>query len=138
MTDGGLDHGGALAMAETRGTAAEGQIPPTEPWIETRQGGWFFVNALLVAPELVVLFPLLAGAVVSLLAPGREPSPFLDTIPFLASKALPFVGWVLVVPIWTTLRALRIPGLLLPRVALGVFLALHLGFLAYAVLSWVG
>jgi hypothetical protein len=32
-----------------------------EPWIETREGGWFFVNALLVAPELVVLFPLAAG-----------------------------------------------------------------------------
>ena len=31
------------------------------PWIETPQGGWFFVNALLVAPELVVLFPLVAG-----------------------------------------------------------------------------
>jgi hypothetical protein len=109
-----------------------------EPWIETTQGGWFFVNALLVAPELVVLFPLAAGWIVSLLAPGREPSPFLDTIPFLASKALPFLGWFLVVPIWTTVRNLRMGGLLLPRIVLGIFLALHLSFLAYTVTSWIG
>jgi hypothetical protein len=108
------------------------------PWIETRQGGWFFVNAVLVAPELVVLFPLLAGAAVSFLAPGREPSPFLDTIPFVASKTIPILGWLLVIPIWTTIRNLRMPGLALPRIVLTVFLALHLGFLGYAVRSWIG
>ena len=109
-----------------------------EPWIETRQGSWFFVNAVLVAPELVVLIPLLAGFVVSLLAPGREPSPFLDTIPFVASKTIPILGWVLVVPIWTTVRNLRMDGLRLPRIALGAFLLSHLCFLGYAVVSWVG
>ena len=109
-----------------------------EPWIETTQGGWFFVNAILVAPELVVLFPLLAGMVVSLLAPGREPSPFLDTIPFVASKAIPILGWLLVIPIWTTIRGLRIGGLLVPRIVLGVFLVSHLAFLGYTVGSWMG
>ena len=108
------------------------------PWIETPQGGWFFVNALLVAPELVVLFPLVAGLIVSFLAPGREPSPFLDTLPFVASKAIPFLGWLLVIPIWTTVRNLRMGGLLLPRIALGVFLILHLSFLGYTVSTWVG
>jgi len=108
------------------------------PWIETPQGGWFFVNALLVAPELVVLFPLVAGLIVSFLAPGREPSPFLDTIPFVASKAIPFLGWLLVIPIWTTIRNLRMGGLLLPRLALGIFLLLHLSFLGYTIWSWVG
>ena len=109
-----------------------------EPWIETTQGGWVFVNALLVAPELVVLFPLVAGTIVSLLAPGREPSPFLDTIPFLASKALPYLGWFLLIPVWTTLKNLRMDGPLLPRVALVGFLCLHFSFLAYTVWSWVG
>lgn len=109
-----------------------------EPWIETREGGWFFVNALLVAPELVVLFPLAAGFVVSLLAPGREPSPFLDTIPFLASKVIPFLGWFLVVPLWTTYRNLGMEKQTLPRIALFGFLLLHLGFLGYTVGSWVG
>jgi hypothetical protein len=109
-----------------------------EPWIETPQGGWFFVNALLVAPEMVVLVPLAAGFLVSFIAPGREMSPFLDTIPFVASKAIPFLGWFLVIPIWTTIRNLRMDGLLLPRIALGIFLALHLSCLGYTVRSWVG
>ena len=109
-----------------------------EPWIETTQGGWFFVNALLVAPELVVLFPLVLGWIVGLVAPDRASSPFIDTIPFVASKAIPYLGWVLVIPLWTTVKAIRLPGLVLPRVALGFFLLVHLGFLGYTVWSWVG
>jgi hypothetical protein len=116
----------------------EGSSAHAEPWIESRQGGWFFLNSVLVAPELVVLFPLVAGAVVSLLAPGREPSPFLDTIPFVASKAIPVLGWLLVIPIWTTVKNLRMPGRALPRMVLSVFLLLHLGFLGYAIRSWLG
>lgn len=108
------------------------------PWIETRQGSWFFVNAVLVAPEVVVLIPLVAGIIVSLLAPGREPSPFLDTIPFVASKTIPVLGWLLVIPIWTTVRNLRMDGLRLPRIVMGVFLLSHLSFLGYAVRSWLG
>ncbi len=108
-----------------------------EPWIETSRGGWFFVNALLVGPELVVLFPLALGAMATWLVPDRPSSPFLDTIPFVASKAIPFVGWLLVVPVWTTWKNLRLEPLLLPRLALGLFLALHLSFLAFTVWSWV-
>ena len=109
-----------------------------EPWVETRQGGWFFVNAVLVAPELVVLFPLAIGALLGVMVPGREPSPFIDTIPFVASKTIPILGWLLVVPIWTTIHNLRMEGLRLPRFVLGGFLVVHLDFLAYAVRSWVG
>lgn len=106
------------------------------PWIESREGGWFFLNAVLVAPELVVLFPLLAGAVVTFLAPGREPSPFLDTIPFVASKALPIVGWLLVIPILTTVKAIRLTTRRVVLLALGAFLLLHLSFLGYVVFRW--
>jgi len=109
-----------------------------EPWIETPRGGLFFVNALLVAPELVVLFPLTLQVLVGLLVPGRPPSPFLDTIPFVASKAIPYLGWFLVIPIWTTLKNLRIERALAPRLALVFFLILHLSFLGYTVWSWVG
>ena len=123
-------------MGEALGGTVESEAK--EPWIETPQGGWFFVNALLAAPGLVVLFPLVSGMLVSFLAPGREPSPFLDTIPFVASKASPFLGWLVVIPILTTVRNLRMDGLLLPRVALGFFLVLHLGFLGYTVWSWTG
>ena len=109
-----------------------------EPWIETPQGGLFFVNALLVAPELVVLFPLTLQFLVGLITEERAPSPFLDTIPFVASKAIPFLGWLLVVPIWTTIKNFRMEPLILPRMALGVFLLIHTSFLGYTILTWVG
>jgi hypothetical protein len=120
-----------------RRAEAEGDRERQEPWIETRQGGLFFVNALLVAPELVVLFPLTLQLLVGLLAPERNPSPFLDTIPFVASKSIPYLGWLLVIPIWTTLKNLRIERLLRPRLALGLFLLLHISFLGYTISSWV-
>lgn len=109
-----------------------------EPWIETPEGGLFFVNALLVAPELVVLFPLTLQFLVGLMTPERPPSPFLDTIPFVASKAIPYLGWLLVIPIWTTLKNFRVEKAALPRAALMFFLALHLAFLGYTAWSWVG
>ncbi|MGD8360905.1 MAG: hypothetical protein PVJ04_05700, partial [Gemmatimonadota bacterium] len=109
-----------------------------ELWIETRQGGLFFVNAILVAPELVVLFPLALQLLVGLIAPERNPSPFLDTIPFVASKSIPYLGWLLVIPIWTTVKNLRLESLPIPRAALLVFLLLHISFLGYTLLSWVG
>lgn len=116
----------------------EGGAGGREPWIETREGGWFFVNALLIMPELVVLIPLVARGVVSLLAPHRPPSPFLDTIPFVASRALPFSGWLLVVPMGTVLWNLRLERKLLPRLFLVLFLVLHLAFFGYTVRSWMG
>jgi hypothetical protein len=109
-----------------------------EPWIETPQGGLFFVNALLVAPEFVVLFPLCLQLLAGLIAEERAPSPFLDTIPFVASHAIPYLGWFVVIPIWTVVKNLRMDLGLLPRTALGVFLLSHLGFLGYTILSWVG
>ena len=72
------------------------------------------------------------------MVPGREPSPFIDTIPFVASKTIPILGWLLVIPIWTTIKNLKMEGLQFPRVVLGGFLLVHLSFLAYAVRAWVG
>lgn len=119
------------------GSKGEGAAT-SEPWIETKEGGLFFVNAVLVAPEVMVLIPLLLQALVELVNPARQPSPFLDTIPFVASRALPLVGWFLVIPIWMTVKNLAMARRLLPRLALAVFLALHLGFLAYTVWSVAG
>lgn len=109
-----------------------------EPWIETPRGGLFFVNALLVAPELIVLFPLSLQLLTGIMAPERPPSPYLDTIPFVASRAIPFLGWLLVIPIWTTVKNLRVEEGTLPRLALVFFLILHLAFLAYTVWRWIG
>jgi hypothetical protein len=126
-----------MAVHEVRGDEASERSGEASRWIETREGGLFFLNAVLVGPEIVVLIPLAVGAVVGLLAPGRAPSPFLDTIPFVASKSIPILGWLLVIPIWTTIRNLRMERLALPRVALCVFLALHLSFLGYALWHWI-
>jgi hypothetical protein len=112
--------------------------PAKEPWIETPQGSLFFVNALLVAPEFVVLFPLCLQFLVGTITEERAPSPFLDTIPFVASYAIPFLGWLVVVPIWTTVKNLRMELGILPRAALAAFLASHLGFLGYTIFSWIG
>jgi hypothetical protein len=129
----------AAAMAGGEGSGApSARDGRREPWIETREGGWFFVNALLVSPALVVLFPLTVGLLVDVLAPGREPSPFLDTIPFVASKAVPILGWLLAIPIWATVKALGMKQPPMARIALGFFLLVHLSFLGYAVRAWVG
>lgn len=108
-----------------------------EPWIETRRGGLFFINAVLAAPELVVLFPLTLRFLVGLISSERNYSPFIDTIPFVASKSIPFLGWLLVIPIWTCVKNLRIEPLFIPRATLIFFLLLHLSFLGYTVLSWI-
>lgn len=118
-----------------------GASPPREPetpWVETREGALFFLNALLVAPELIVLLPLGVGALLRVLGLVRGPSEFLDTIPRMAEYVLPGVGWILVVPVWVTVKNLRIAKKPLARAFLSIFLLLHLGFLAYTVLRWTG
>lgn len=126
---------------KNRGAAGGGPPSPASspeaPWIETREGGLFFLNAVLVAPELVVLVPLTLRTVFDLLVPDRGASPFLDTIPFVASKSLPIIGWLLVIPIWTTVRNLKIARRPLARAALVVILLIHLSFLGFAILSWL-
>lgn len=107
------------------------------PWIETRAGGLFFVNVLLVTPAAVVLFPLAAGALLRAMGVLEGPSRMLDTIPMLAAYFLPRVGW-LGAPAawfaWRSLREIRRPG---ARMAMVFFLAVHLATLTYTVWRWV-
>lgn len=132
--DGTVEDGGGGGEA-VLAPVGEGGRP--EPWIESREGGLFFVNALLVAPELVVLLPLALQLLVGAIAPDRNPSPFLDTIPFVASKAIPFLGWLILIPVWTTVRNLRIETRVFPRIALVGFLLSHVSFFGYTVWVWV-
>lgn len=124
------------------GERGEGPILPRreeEPWIESRAGGLFFVNAVLVAPELVVLFPLLLGWTLRGLGLLRGTSRFIDTVPAVAAYVLPWVGWFLVIPLVTTLRNLRMEGVgTWPRRALYAMAALHLVFLGYTAWRWAG
>lgn len=107
------------------------------PWVETPEGALFFVNAVLVAPELIVSFPFAVGMALRATGLVHGPTVFLDVVPWVAGYAIPYVAWLLPIPIWTTLRNLKAAsgGI---RVALLGFLALHASFLGYAVLRWTG
>jgi hypothetical protein len=107
------------------------------PWVETPEGAQFFVNAVLVAPELIVAFPFAVGVFLRATGLVHGPTVFLDVVPWVAGYAIPYVAWLLPIPIWTTLRNLKVASGRI-RVVLFGFLALHSSFLGYAVLRWTG
>ena len=125
-------------MSEDSGTTDRSpeQAVADEPWIETKEGGLFFVNALFVVPAFCVMVPLSVRTLLTLVAGPRGESPFLDTIPMLANLVLPYVGWILILPVATTLMNLHREKRLLPRVTLLLFLIIHLSFFAYTVYLW--
>ena len=107
------------------------------PWIETRAGGLFFVNALLVTPAAVVLFPLAMGALLRAAGVIQGPSRVFDTIPAMADYFVPRVGWLAIPAAWVAwkgLRAVERPGF---RAALAVFLGVHLATVAWTLWRWV-
>lgn len=108
-----------------------------ERWVETTEGGLFFVNALLAAPELVVLVPLGMKAMLRSLGLVGEASVYFDTFPMLAGYVLPWAGWLLAIPIWTTVRNLRMETPRWASAALLGFLAVHVSFLAWTVGWWI-
>lgn len=110
---------------------------PDTPWVETPEGARFFVNAVLAAPELIVFFPFVVGLALRVTGLVRGPTIFLDVVPWVAAHAIPYVAWLLPIPIWTTLRNLKVASGRI-RVVLFGFLALHSSFLGYAVLRWTG
>lgn len=137
----GRSHGPERGGGSTgdRGGSGPPDLPPAEtPWVETRAGGLFFVNAVLVSPELVVLFPLVVGAVLRSLGLLQGTSRFIDTIPQMAAYVLPWTGWIFVIPLWSTVKNLRMEGVgYRARRALWGMASLHLLFLAYTVWRWL-
>ena len=124
--------------APRAGQAPDGAPGAGDPWIESREGMLFFVNALFVIPEYCVLFPLGLRTLLRSLGLASSPSVFLDTLPVLATHFLPYVGWILVLPIALTVKNLRLERHGLRRGALLLFLVSHLGFLGYTVRLWQG
>jgi len=123
------------------GRAGGGERSPSTrsvtPWVETREGGLFFVNFILAIPELVVLFPLVMKGLLGSLGLVEGSSVYLDTFPTLAAHALPWAGWLLVVPTWTTIRNLRMEVPRAAGIALWLLLGVHLAYLAWTVAWWV-
>jgi hypothetical protein len=126
----------SLNVSPEGAESSPGTTSPPEPWIETREGMRFFANALLIAPEFMVFFPLLLAALV---APVGAPDSLLEILgvmPTLARFALPFVGWFFVVPLWFALKVRRECQRPVARRFLGVFAALHACFVAYPIWFW--
>lgn len=111
-------------------------VPSEAPWIESREGMSFFVNAVLAAPALMVLFPLVLGGALRLVGLLEGPSVVFDTIPRVAAYVAPAVGWLAVVPLVTTGLNLRIATRRWVRALLILFLVLHLGVMGYTVFRW--
>ncbi len=99
---------------------------------------WFFVNALFIIPEYCVLFPLGLRGLLTGLGRSRSPSVFLDTLPSLAAHFLPYVGWLLLLPVGLVFWNLKFERGRWRRGALVLFLLSHVGFLSYTVFLWIG
>lgn len=109
-----------------------------ELWIETRRGGLFFINAILIFPHIMVLVPLLTRIVVRARGGLAGEQVIVDTFPLLAEYLLPQMGWLLLLPIGLVLLNLREERSPLPRAGLVFFLLLHLAALGWTVATWLG
>src|SRR5688572_20974721 len=128
----GMSRGAGSGPASGR---PEADTSSTEPFVETRAGGLFFLNAVLAAPALLVLWPVLVRGVLRSSGALEGPSPMLDPIPALAGRVGPWIAWLSVIPLVTTWRNLRmeLPGP--ARWVLGGFVLLHAGVLAWWLLA---
>lgn len=125
-----------MDMEHTTDLPRLGDQPPASPWVESRAGLAFFVNALLFAPAFVVLVPLGLRTMVRLLTGVIRPT-VLDTIPLLAWYVVPFTGWISAIMAFLVVRNLRMELPVPARWTLRFFLVCHLGFALYSVWWWV-
>ncbi len=117
---------------------AEGAEPdPGEPWVETRAGGFFFVNAVLVAPILMALYPWTLRWLFRALGVLDRPSRVLDPVPAVAAHFAPFLGWLSIPAAWLVWKNLQEIDRPWARVALWVFLAAHAGMVVYTATRWL-
>lgn len=109
-----------------------------EPWVETPQGTLFFLNAVLAAPVLLLMVPLLLGGILRGARLVTGPSAFLDPVPAVFAHVAPVVGWLAVLPAALCVKNLTMIRRPWARRALLLFLGLHVGVVAYTVFRWVG
>lgn len=108
------------------------------PWVETRAGGLFFVNAVLAAPVLMALYPWALRWALRAAGVLDRPSRILDPVPAVADHFIPVLGWLAVPAAWLVVKNLRVVDRPWARRALWVFLAVHAGTVAYTVARVMG
>lgn len=108
-----------------------------EPWVETRSGGLFFVSAVLVAPPLIALYPVLLRGLLHALIGFDRPSRILDPVPAVAAYVAPVVGWLALPALWLTLKARAAADRRWARRLLEVFALVHVGTLVYTISRWL-
>ena len=109
-----------------------------EPFIETRAGGLFFLNAVLSGPAVLVLWPvLLRGFLGDFGTPGRV-SALLEPVPALAAAVGPYIAWLSVIPLVTVLINLRMALPSPARWTLRALALVHLWVLGWWALEVLG
>ncbi len=108
-----------------------------EPWVETRPGGHFFINAVLVAPIFMALYPWTLRWLLRALGILDRPSRILDPVPAVAAHFAPFLGWLSIPAAWLVWKNLQEIDRDWARGALWIFLVAHVGMLLYTVTRWL-
>lgn len=116
------------------------EVPSTseQPWVETRAGGMFFINAVLAAPALIALYPWTIRWILRTTGVLDRPSKILDPVPAVADHLIPILGWLAIPAAWLVIRNLRIAERRWARRGLWLFLAVHVGTVVYTVMRVVG
>lgn len=107
------------------------------PWVETRAGGMFFVNAVLVAPIFMALYPWTVRWVLRATGVLNGPSRIFDPVPAVAAHFAPVLGWLSIPAAWLVWRNLRVVDRRWARIALWIFLVTHVGMVVYTVTRWL-
>ena len=107
-----------------------------EPFLETRAGGLFFLNAVLAGPAVLVLWPVLLRALLG--GAGGRLGALLDPVPAVAAEVGPYIAWLAAIPLVTTLLNLRMPLPGAARWTLRALALVHVWVLAWWTLTVLG
>lgn len=104
-----------------------------DPWIESRPGLLFFVNALLASPILMTLYPVTLRFILRWTGILDRPSRVLDPVPAVAAHFLPVLGWLALPAFALVLYNLQIIDRVWARRGLWLFALVHMGTLVFTV-----
>lgn len=101
------------------------------PFVETPAGERFFLNAVLTAPAILVLWPVFLRGMLRSLGALDGPSRLFDPVPQVAAYVGPWIAWLSVIPLVSCERNLRMPLPAPARWTLRGFQAVHVGVLIW-------